>query len=71
MLLAAGAAWKIWEWCDAWLGHDGLTERLIVVFLPLASAATIYGVSALALRIPAARDIAGMVSKRLSGKETA
>lgn len=71
VLLAAGAAWKIWEWCDAWLGHDGLTARLIVVFLPLASAAAIYGVSALALRIPAARDIAGMVSKRLSGKETA
>jgi putative peptidoglycan lipid II flippase len=73
VLLAAGAAWKIWEWCDAWLGHDSLTARLIVVFLPLASAAAIYGVSALALRIPAARDIAGMVSKtkRLSGKETA
>ena len=69
-MASAGAAWKIWDWCEAWVGHESLTARLIVVFVPLASAAAIYGASALALRIPAARDIAGSVSKRLKGKET-
>lgn len=69
VLLSAGAAWKIWSLCEGWIGHERLSGRLIAVFVPLTAAAVIYGASALALRIPAARDIAGMLTRKLERKD--
>ncbi|HSD77533.1 MAG TPA: polysaccharide biosynthesis C-terminal domain-containing protein, partial [Solirubrobacteraceae bacterium] len=68
MLVAAavlgGVTWVVWDVVDAALGR-GLAAQVIAVGAGLAAGAAAYGVVVLALRIPEARQIAGLVRRRL------
>jgi putative peptidoglycan lipid II flippase len=64
---AAGAlAWGMeWLWEERF-GHARLEDQLGAVFVPATCAATLYGVLAFLLRIPAAREAATLVWRKVN-----
>jgi peptidoglycan biosynthesis protein MviN/MurJ (putative lipid II flippase) len=68
LIAAAAAGLTAWGVCHLWttrLGHASLSLRLGEVFVPMILATAVYfGASALA-GVPAARELAGVVWKRI------
>jgi putative peptidoglycan lipid II flippase len=64
-VLAAALAWGTRAFWNARLGHANLPQKIGAVFVPAAAAGTIYWLTALAARIPAAREITLAILGRL------
>jgi putative peptidoglycan lipid II flippase len=69
-LLAAAAAaaamsWWGWKWWELRIGHASLALKIGAVFVPGIAASLAYAAVALAGRVPAARELAGLVFRRL------
>jgi len=63
--LAAGlVAWQGWRVWESSLGHGTLALKIGAVFVPAIVAGLIYGMLALAFKIPAAREITNLVFGR-------
>ncbi|MFO1478211.1 MAG: murein biosynthesis integral membrane protein MurJ [Verrucomicrobiota bacterium] len=68
-LLAAAAAatavsWWGWTWWENRLGHTALPLKLGAVFVPAIAASLVYAAATLLGRVPAAREMAGLVFRR-------
>jgi putative peptidoglycan lipid II flippase len=57
--IVALAIWKSWE---SELGHETRPLKIGAVFVPAIAAGLVYGILALAFKIPAAHEMAGLVS---------
>jgi len=67
--LAAGLiAWEGWRLWEETLGHATLLRKIGAVFAPAVTAGVVYVVITLTCHIPAAKEMWGMVWKRL-GKD--
>jgi len=62
--LAGVIAWHGSRFWERSLGHQTVALRTGAVFAPAVAAGVVYLACALALRIPAAREMAGMALKR-------
>jgi peptidoglycan biosynthesis protein MviN/MurJ (putative lipid II flippase) len=63
---AAGmVAWVGHRWWEIHLGHGNLTQRLGAVFVPMILATAVYYGLALWLKLPQARELAGLVRSRV------
>jgi putative peptidoglycan lipid II flippase len=60
-LLAGLVAWLGWRWWESSLGHETLALKIGAVFGPAIAAGLVYGILALAFKIPAAHEIAALV----------
>ncbi len=68
-IVAGGVAWLVrWGW-DAQVGHQRLFERLGEVFVPMAAGGLVYVLLALWLKVPQAREMGGLLLKRLRGRK--
>ncbi len=64
--LAGALAWGMaWYW-EKRFGHARLEDQLGAVFVPATSAATLYAVLAVLLRIPAAREAATLLWRKVN-----
>jgi putative peptidoglycan lipid II flippase len=59
-LLAGLTAWQGWQLWESMLGHETLALKLGAVFVPAIAAGLIYGILALAFKIPAAHEMANL-----------
>jgi putative peptidoglycan lipid II flippase len=66
-VLAGLGAWMTWRFCDARFGHASLGPRLAGVFAPMGFGGLVFWLLALAARVPAARDITGLLWRRSRG----
>ena len=56
--LAAGLiAWQSWRLWENALGHDTLVLKIGAVFVPATAAGLVYGIFALAFKVPAAKEL--------------
>ncbi len=63
---AAGAvAFGVYHFWDAKLGHANLAAKLGAVFLPGALAGAVYWLLALGAKVPAAKEMSGLIRQRL------
>ena len=69
-LLAGGLAWGGWKMWEHHLGHATLALKLGAVFVPAGIAGGIYWLSALACKIPAAREMTEFALKRFQKHST-
>ena len=60
-LLAGLVAWLGWRLWESSLGHETLALKIGAVFVPAGAAGLVYGILALALKIPAAHEMANLV----------
>ncbi len=60
-LLAGLVAWQGWRLWEFWLGHETLALKIGAVFVPAGAAGLVYGILALAFKIPAAHEMANLV----------
>ena len=59
-LLAGLVAWLGWREWESSLGHETLALKIGAVFVPAGAAGLVYGILALALKIPAAHEMANL-----------
>ncbi len=64
-VLAGLAAWWLGRWWEHAIGHHGLARKIGAVFAPATAAALLYSLLALWLRVPPAREIAGLLRQKL------
>lgn len=64
-VVASLTAWGMNLLLDSRLHHNGLPQRLAVVFGPLLTAALAYWLVALMFKVPSAGEIAGLLSRKL------
>jgi len=69
-LLASVAAWCGWLHWEQWLGHETLALRIGAVFVPAGIAGGVYWLLALALKIPAAKEMTEFALKRFQKHST-
>ena len=73
--LAAGLiAWQSWRLWENALGHETLVLKLGAVFVPAIAAGLVYGIFALAFKVPAAKELLEFALARFknsSGRESA
>ena len=56
--IAAGlVAWFGWEFWENKFGHETLALKIGAVFVPATAAGLVYGILALAFKIPAAKEM--------------
>src|SRR5437762_14344993 len=67
-IVAGAAAWVAGHYWQRSLGHDGLPARLGAVFEPMTLAGLIYWGGTFCLRVPAAKEIAGLVLHNLHAR---
>src|SRR5450432_2232124 len=60
-LLAGLVAWQGWRLWETSLGHETLALKIGAVFVPAIAAGLVYGILALAFKIPAAHEMANLV----------
>ena len=60
-LLAGLVAWQGWRLWESSLGHETLALKIGAVFVPAGAAGLVYGILALAFKIPAAHEMANLV----------
>ncbi len=60
-LLAGLVAWLGWRQWESSLGHETLALKIGAVFVPAGAAGLVYGILALAFKIPAAHEMANLV----------
>ena len=60
-LLAGLVAWQGWRLWETSLGHETLALKIGAVFVPAIAAGLVYGILALAFKIPAAHEITNLV----------
>ena len=60
-LLAGLVAWQGWRVWESSLGHETLALKIGAVFVPAAAAGLVYGIVALAFKVPAAHEMANLV----------
>jgi putative peptidoglycan lipid II flippase len=60
-LLAGLVAWQGWQIWETSLGHETLALKIGAVFVPAIAAGLVYGILALAFKIPAAHEMANLV----------
>jgi putative peptidoglycan lipid II flippase len=63
--LAGIAAYGLFRWWDGHYGHDSVATRLGGVFIPMAVAGVIYWSLAMSANVPAARELANLVRRKL------
>jgi len=63
--LAGLVTWGCHALLDGWLGHDGVMNRLLVVFVPLTLGGSVYAVTTYWLKVKAAEDIVALLKSRL------
>ena len=63
--LAGLVTWGCHALLDGWLGHNGVMNRLLVVFVPLTLGGGVYGVTTYWLKVKAAEDIVALLKSRL------
>jgi peptidoglycan biosynthesis protein MviN/MurJ (putative lipid II flippase) len=56
-ICAGLVAWEGWRWWEYSLGHANLALKIGAVFVPAGTAGLVYWLLALALRIPAAKEM--------------
>jgi putative peptidoglycan lipid II flippase len=56
-LLAGIIAWQSWRFWEKYLGHETIALKIGAVFVPAIAAGLIYGIFALAFKIPAAKEM--------------
>jgi peptidoglycan biosynthesis protein MviN/MurJ (putative lipid II flippase) len=66
-ILAGIVAWFGWRFWERSLGHETLVLKIGAVFAPATVAALIYWLTTLSLRVPAAKEITGLVFRRFHG----
>ena len=64
-LLAGEVAWLTLRAWDRWIGHTGLIQRLGAVFIPMAVASLVYGLSLLWLKTPQAQEFFRMLRQKV------
>jgi putative peptidoglycan lipid II flippase len=62
--LAGLVAWQGWRLWESSLGHESLALKIGAVFVPAVGAGLVYGILALALKIPAAKELLDFVLAR-------
>jgi putative peptidoglycan lipid II flippase len=67
-VLAGIAAGLLYRWWDARLGHATLALKIGAVFVPGAVAGVVYGLTALFLGVPAAREVAAVLRRKIVGR---
>src|SRR6266480_5163313 len=67
-IVAGAAAWVAGHYWQRSLGLDGLPARLGAVFVPMTLAGAIYWGGTFCLRVPAAKEIAGLVLHKLHAR---
>ncbi|HEV2692838.1 MAG TPA: murein biosynthesis integral membrane protein MurJ [Verrucomicrobiae bacterium] len=60
-LLACVVAWCTWTCWEQWLGHKTLLLKIGAVFVPATIAGSIYGLTAMLCKIPAAKEMTGLL----------
>lgn len=63
--VAGLATFAIHAWLENWIGHNGLGQRLIVVFVPLIGAGVLYFAMTLWFKVQAAIDILKIIKFKL------
>jgi putative peptidoglycan lipid II flippase len=63
-IFAGVIAWTVWKFWENEFGHETLALKIGAVFVPAVAAGMIYGMLALAFKIPAAHEIAGLLFKK-------
>lgn len=66
-MLAGVVAWFGWQWWEGALGHATLALKIGAVFAPATVAAVIYWGTTLALKVPAAKEMSGLVFRKFRG----
>jgi peptidoglycan biosynthesis protein MviN/MurJ (putative lipid II flippase) len=56
-LAAALIAWQSWRLWENALGHETLALKIGAVFVPAIAAGLVYGIFALAFKVPAAKEL--------------
>ncbi len=65
MTIFAGlVAWESWQWWEKSVGHGNMALKIGAVFLPAGVAGLAYWLAALALKIPAAKEMTDLVLAR-------
>ena len=64
-VLAGLVTWGCNALLDGWLGHNGVINRLLVVFVPLTLGGGVYAVTTYWLKVKAAQDIVALLKSRL------
>jgi len=62
--IAGIVAWAGWHFFESQFGHATIALKIGAVFVPAIAAGLIYGMLALALKIPAAQELLGFVFAR-------
>jgi putative peptidoglycan lipid II flippase len=63
--LAGFVTWGCHALLDGWLGHNGVMNRLLVVFVPLTFGGSVYALITYWLKVKAAEDIVALLKSRL------
>jgi putative peptidoglycan lipid II flippase len=63
--LAGVAAYGVFHWWDRHYGHASVATRLGGVFIPMTMAGVIYWALAMSAKVPAARDVANLLRRKL------
>jgi putative peptidoglycan lipid II flippase len=69
VVLAGAIAWCGWNYWERTLGHKTLALQIGAVFVPAIAAGLIYGGSALAFKVPAAKEMLEFASGRFKKRQ--